>query len=251
MVGILLIGDEILSGGVRESNLHRMVTTLDRIGYSVGEVRIVRDDVTEIAEACRALADRYEFVISAGGIGPTHDDVTAEGVALALGVDLEVNSEMVRFLKTRYGEPLAPMVARMAELPPGTEVLGCAEGHWPLIRCGAIFLLPGLPVALADKILRVERILPPRRRTVAAELYLAEDESDFADWLDRFHRETVDVSIGSYPMVGDYDYRSLIVVRGLDHDAVFTAANSIKRHFSERQTLVRVGGILEKDSERS
>ena len=251
MVGILLIGDEILSGGVRESNLHPMVTTLEGIGYSVGEVRIVRDDVTEIAEAYRALADRYEFVISAGGIGPTHDDVTAEGVALALGLDLEVNPEMVRFLKARYGEPLAPMVARMAELPPGTEVLGRAEGHWPLIRCGSLFILPGLPRALTDKIARVARILPARSRIVTAELYLTEDESDFADWLDRFQRETPTVAIGSYPMVGDYDHRSRIVVRGRDRDAVFAAASSIKRHFRERRTLVRVGGILDEHSEQT
>lgn len=248
MVGILLVGDEILSGSVRESNLHLMIATLGRIGYGVGEVRIVRDEIAEIAEAFRALQGRYEVVISAGGIGPTHDDVTIDGVATALGVQLTTNDDMLRFLMTRYGEPLAPMVARMAQLPPGTEVLGCAEGHWPVIRTGSVYLLPGLPVALADKMSRIEQILSPRSLTVVAEVYLCEDESEFADWLDDFQREHREIAIGSYPVVGAYDYRSLLTIRGTDRAEVLRVATQIVDHFRERRGLVRVGGILGEDS---
>lgn len=244
MVGILLIGDEILSGSVHESNLHLMITTLGRIGYAVGEVRIVRDEVAEIADAFRALRERYEIVISAGGIGPTHDDVTLDGVSAALGVERTTNEEMLDFLKSRYGERLSPMVERMAELPPGTEVLGCTKGHWPVIRTGSAYLLPGLPIALADKMLKIERILPRRTPTVAAEVYLSEDESEFADWLNDFNREYEDVSIGSYPVVGDYDYRSLVVARGAKREAVVSAGRAIAGRFRERGTLVRLGGVL-------
>lgn len=134
MVGILLIGDEILSASFREANLHLMITSLVEIGYEVGEVRIVRDEPDDIAAAFRALRQRYEYVISAGGIGPTHDDMTLSAAAAAFGAEVERNGTMLAFLRTRYGEPLSPMVARMADLPRATEVLGCEEGRWPLIR---------------------------------------------------------------------------------------------------------------------
>lgn len=245
VVGILLVGDEILSGSVRESNLHLMITTLGRIGYSVAEVRIVRDSVSEIAAAFRELTGRYEIVISAGGIGPTHDDVTIDGLAGARNVALSTNEEMLRFLRMRYGEPLAPMVARMAQLPPGTEVLGCAEGHWPVIRSDGVYLLPGLPVALADKMRRIEELLPRRAPSVSAEIYLLEDESDFADWLDDFQHGLEGLSIGSYPVVGAYDYRSLLVVRGVDPNRVVDTGTVIAGHFRGRGSLVRVGGLLE------
>lgn len=251
VVGILLVGDEILSGSVRESNLHLMITTLERIGYSVAEVRIVRDQIAEISQAFRELTGRYEIVISAGGIGPTHDDVTIEGLAVARGVSLSTNDEMLRFLRMRYGEPLAPMVARMAQLPPGTEVLGCAEGHWPVIRSDGVYLLPGLPVALADKMRRIEELLPRRDRTVAAEIYLLEDESEFADWLDTYQRELDGLSIGSYPVVGAYDYRSCLVVRGLDRARVTDAGGAIAAFFRGRGSLVRVGGALGEDPVQS
>jgi molybdenum cofactor synthesis domain-containing protein len=248
MVGILLVGDEILSGSVREENLPVIVGTLAEIGYEVGEVRIVRDDIDEIADAMRELHARYEYVISAGGVGPTHDDVTIDGVGRALSVPLVANATMNAFLVSRYGKPLAPMVARMADLPEGTEVLGCEEGRWPLIRVGTVFLLPGLPVALVDKMARIKALLPPRPGAMSAEIYLSEDESEFADWLDRIHAETRSISIGSYPVVGAYDYRSRIVVRGLNRADVERAARAIERFFLDRGSVVRVGGLLERDS---
>lgn len=242
MVAILLIGDEILSASVRESNLHVMLTALGGIGYQTAEVRIVRDEIPEIAAAFRALRERYEFVFSAGGIGPTHDDLTLAAAAVAFNVPVETNPEMLAFLKTRYGEPLTPMVARMAELPVRTEVAGCSEGHWPVIRWENVFILPGLPRALEDKMRRIVATLPPRGTVASAELYLSADESDFADWLDDVQREHPSVAIGSYPVVGAYDYHSRLVVRSLDREAVRTVARILGTRVSERGWLVRVGG---------
>ncbi len=227
-----------------------MITTLAEIGYSVGEVRIVRDEVVDIASAFRQLIDRYEIVISAGGIGPTHDDVTVEGVAAALGCELETNQTMLGFLKTRYGEPLGTMVARMAELPPGTEVIGCEDGRWPLIRAGSVYLFPGLPIALADKMRRIGELLQPRQTPYTAELYVSEDESEFADWLDGFQRDLEGILIGSYPTVGAPDYRSLITVKGIRVEAVDGTAREIRSHFENNGTLIRVGGILADDADR-
>ena len=239
MVAILLIGDEILSADVREANLHLMLSALARIGYRTGEVRIVRDEIDEIASAFRALADRYDYVFSAGGIGPTHDDKTLQAAAEAFDTPITTHPEMLSFLKGRYGEPLSPMVARMADLPQDTEVLGCNEGRWPLIRWHHVFVLPGLPRALADKMDRIVTLLPPLDRAWSSELYLSEDESAFADWLGEVQARHPEASIGSYPVVGDFDYRTRLVIRGLDREVVNTAAALMRRYVAGRGWLVR------------
>lgn len=244
MVAILLIGDEILSGSVRESNLHLMLTTLNGIGYDVGEVRIVRDDPAAIAEAFRSLRDRYEYLLSAGGIGPTHDDMTIDAAVTAFGVPAEEHPEMLAFLKTRYGTPLSPMVRKMASLPRGTRVLGCSEGHWPVIRWKNVFILPGLPRALQDKMHRIVDILPHRATVTSAELYLNVDESEFADWLQRESDDTPGVTIGSYPVFGDYDYVTRLVVRGVDESSVRAVAHRLEGYVVPRGWLVRRGGDL-------
>lgn len=242
MVAILLIGDEILSASVQESNLHRMLTTLGSIGYDVGEVRIVRDDQREIAEAFRELRQKYEYVLSAGGIGPTHDDITVESAVDAFGVGATEHPDMVSFLETRYETPLTPMVRKMANLPVGTDVIGCSEGHWPVIRWQNVFILPGLPRALEDKMARIAEILPHRALVWSAELYLNVDESAFADWLSEQQVGSSGVTVGSYPVYGDYDYRARIVIRGLDRRVVRDVATRFQRFVEPRGWLVRVGG---------
>ncbi|MFW5696135.1 MAG: competence/damage-inducible protein A [Alkalispirochaeta sp.] len=239
MVAILLIGDEILSAGVREENLHFMLTSLTEIGYQVGEVRIVRDEVTEIATAFRELQPRYEYLFSAGGIGPTHDDITLQGAAEAFGVPLEQNQQMLAFLKARYGEPLSPMVARMAELPVATQVEGCSQGRWPVIQWHNVFILPGLPRALQDKMRRIAATLPHRDRMWTIILYLSADESDFADWLETVQNMHQEVAIGSYPVVGSYDYHSRLVVKGADRDRVAEVGQELREYVQTRTWLVR------------
>lgn len=242
MVAILLIGDEILSASVQESNLYPMLTTLGSIGYAVGEVRIVRDDHNEIAKAFRELREKYEYVLSAGGIGPTHDDITVESAVEAFGVAAAEHPDMVAFLETRYETPLSPMVRKMAYLPDGTDVMGCNEGHWPVIRWQNVFILPGLPRALEDKMARIVEILPHRALVWSAELYLNVDESAFADWLSEQDTGAAGVTVGSYPVYGEYDYTARIVVRGLDRGAVCDVATRFQRFVEPRGWLVRVGG---------
>ena len=151
MVGILIVGDEILTADIQESNLHNMLQIFSRMGYDVKEVRIVRDVVSEIADALSILHKRCEFVFSTGGIGPTHDDVTMEAVAQAFCVSLLPHPEMLAFLTERYGMPLSPMVAKMALFPKDTRILKQKGNSWPIICKENVFILPGLPHAMLQK----------------------------------------------------------------------------------------------------
>lgn len=220
MVGIVLIGDEILGGQVHDENLPVLVSALTGVGHDVSEVRIVGDRVPAIAEAVRALLGRCDHVVTAGGIGPTHDDVTLEGVVEALGVGSEHNRTMHAFLVSRYGDPLPDGVGRMADMPVGTDVIGCEEGRWPLIRCGRVFVLPGLPVALRDKVQRLTTMLAARSARTTRELTTMHDESAFAGALGALQQGHPSVKIGSYPVVGRADYRVRLTFSGLDADAV-------------------------------
>lgn len=203
MVALLLIGDEILSGQVQEVNLAEMITQLNTIGQRIGEVRIVGDDRLAIAAAFAALQPRYDYLLSAGGIGPTHDDLTLEAAAEGFGVAVELHPEMETFLRTRYETPLAPMVRRMALMPRGTVIHRAPNEHWPLIQWQNVFILPGLPRALRHKMRSVVEMLPRLQPRHAAELHLTVDESLFADWLGELQSRYPAVAIGSYPIVDE------------------------------------------------
>jgi molybdopterin-biosynthesis enzyme MoeA-like protein len=111
-----------------------------------------------------------------------------------------------------------------------------------VIRWDNVFILPGLPRALEDKMRRISEILPPRATVWSAELFLNADESEFADWLDRQQPDDPGVSIGSYPVYGDYDYRSRLVIRGVDRAAVRTLAAHLRDYVERHGWLVRLGG---------
>ena len=245
MVSILIIGDEILSGSVREANLYPLISGLASVGYPVQEVRIVSDGVEHIATAIRDLLKSAAYVVTVGGIGPTHDDRTLEAVAVACDVPLVRNAEMLRFLEGRYGTPLTPMVEKMADLPVGTEVQGCAQGRWPLIRREQLFVLPGLPVALLDKLQRLLGELPPRRTVAQRKIYLTADESEFADWLTAYQDRNGTVTIGSYPVHGQRDYAAHIDVRGDDRDEVLRCAGELQAYAVQHNWFVRTEGDLE------
>lgn len=247
MISIVLIGDEILSGAVVESNLHPLISGLGSIGYAVGEVRIVPDVVPTIAQTIEELLPRSSHVITVGGIGPTHDDRTLEAVALANHVPLVTNKEMLTFLEGRYGTPLQAMVRQMADLPEGTEITGCAEGRWPLIRSGSVFVLPGLPMALRDKIDRLLLALPHHAPVVRQQIFLSADESNFADWLDSFQENHREVTIGSYPVSGKFDYATRIDIKGESCDVVHRCASEIQRYAEHMKWFVRedLGGCNE------
>lgn len=223
MIAVVLVGDEILSAQVRDENLFYIIDRLSEAGYETGEARIIRDDVEEIARTFRELAGKYEYVISAGGVGPTHDDVTLDGVARAFDVPLALNEQMREFLSGHHGSEMGKSVVKMAMLPEGSEVDTGNDRRWPLVRKENCFILPGLPRALRDKIDRIVAKLPLLDRSWIARLYLVAAEDVIADWLGELQERYPSVAVGSYPVLDEERYSTRLTFKGRDSEAVRAA----------------------------
>lgn len=238
-IGILLIGDEILSGSIQDLNSDYIIKSFSRIGYQVEEIRIIPDNRERIAEYFRELSPRFDYLISTGGVGPTHDDITLESAAEAFGVPLVLDRTLAEFLENHYGERMNDSLRRMAMIPQGAQIgLGPRDASWPLIWFGNTFILPGLPRALQDKIDRIVEYVPARGEFAYGEVFLTARESDYVDWLNHFEREHATVSVGSYPYWDQPDYNTRITVRGRDFHAVEAATEAVVAYAKDHGWLV-------------
>jgi molybdenum cofactor synthesis domain-containing protein len=228
---VLLIGNELLSGRVRDENLPFLASELWELGAPVRTVRVVRDELDEIAEAVRELSAGCSFVFTTGGIGPTHDDVTVEGIARGFEVDVVVHPDLEALIRGRVqGQPDASHL-RMARVPHGARLVGGGEGAWPTISIENVFILPGIPSVLRRKFRQIRELFrqPPLYRET---LVLATEETTIAGILQSVASRIPAVEIGSYPQSD----RVLITFEGEDrsevqraYDAVDSASSGIPR----------------------
>src|SRR5437868_8903240 len=147
--GILVIGDEILSGRTKDKNIGFIAEYLTNIGIDLKEVRVVADDEADIIAALDALRSRYSYVFTTGGIGPTNDDITADAVAKAFGVSIDYHPEAVALLRTRFGgAELNEARMRMARVPAGGELIHNKVSTAPGFRIGNVFVMAGVPTIM-------------------------------------------------------------------------------------------------------
>jgi molybdenum cofactor synthesis domain-containing protein len=222
---VLLIGDELLSGRTQDSNLGYIARFLAAYGIDVCETRIVGDREDEIAQALNALRGRYSYVITTGGIGPTHDDITTDAVARAFGVAVNHHPEALALLAPRYkpGE-FNEMRRRMARIPDGATLIRNSVSVAPGFQLGNVFVLAGVPMImramLEDVGPRLEKGRVVISRTISAEV----GEGRIAASLAQIQREHPGVAIGSYPFFAERGGGVQLVVRGRDAEAVERAA---------------------------
>ena len=227
---ILVIGDEILSGRTADVNIHHIARVLTDIGIDLREARVVPDIEAEIVAAVNALRAHYTYVFTTGGIGPTHDDITAEAVAKAFGVDLEESSEALAMLLERYGPRYEMNEARrrMARIPKGADLVRNSVSGAPGFQLGNVFVLAGVPnimqAMLEDIVPRLKTGTPVTSRTIAA----AMGESAIAAPLGQIQRRHPNVAIGSYPAFGEGGPKCSLVVRGRDAHEVEAVAQEIE-----------------------
>jgi len=210
---VLIIGNEILSGRTQDTNLNFIALTLGEWGIRVAEARIIADDENEIVDSLNELRTKNDYVFTTGGIGPTHDDITASCIAKAFGVPLVEHEEIAALIRSREAPPdIMRSRLRMALVPEGAGLIANGTGGPP----GFCMMLPSLKSVLRGGDLVVSR-------SVSA--FLA--ESEIADGLTAVQNDYPDLSLGSYPFMKEGRYGTNLVVRGTDEQAIDAALRDV------------------------
>ena len=220
----LVIGNEILSGKVHEANTLAVARALRPLGIELRRIVVIPDEVELIAAEVNSLRGTHDFLFTSGGVGPTHDDVTVEGVARALGRRVVRSAEIEAKLRTHYGSAISEGHLRMADVVEGTELFPGAAPDWPTMVLGNVFVLPGVPEIFAFKL---QGLLPRLRGAdapfVLRNVYCDADEGHLKPYLDAVVERFRDVAIGSYPRWGEADHRVRITFDARDADRVAAA----------------------------
>jgi molybdenum cofactor synthesis domain-containing protein len=227
---ILVIGDEILSGRTKDKNIGYIAEYLTAIGIDLKQVRVVPDEEADIVEALNALRSRFTYVFTTGGIGPTHDDITADCVAKAFGVPIDRDPRAVAMLLERFRvEDLNEARLRMARIPEGSELIENPISKAPGFKIGNVIVMAGVPNIMQSMLDNIAPRLETGARMIAESIDAnGLPEGVYARALGEVAVAHPNVSIGSYPSFVDGGFRNQIVVRGKDVAAVSAAVEAVK-----------------------
>ena len=227
---VIIIGNEVLSGRTRDQNLPFLAEALNAVGVRVREARVVADDEDAIADAVNACRARFDYVFTTGGIGPTHDDITAASIAKAFGVALLRDPEAEAKLRRHYrSDEVNAARLKMADVPEGATLIDNPVSAAPGVQMGNVFVLPGVPAimrAMFDGLRhRLHGGAPMRARTLSA----FTTEGRIAAPLGAVQAAHAAVEIGSYPFVRYGRFGVSLVVRGIEEAAVDAAADAVRQ----------------------
>lgn len=225
----MLIGNELLTGRVPDANLAFLASELWKLGVPVREARVVPDALETVRDAIRELASRCDWLLTTGGIGPTHDDLTIDAVAAAFSVEVVSHPELEAAIRKRCGDELTTAHLRMARVPAGCVLEAGTEGHWPTIRIENTFILPGVPSILQRKFSRLRALFEQgcfHRVLVETTLF----ETQIAEELAQIDRNNPRVQVGSYPQAECV----VVCFEGWDTGDVERAAAAFKERLATR-----------------
>ncbi|MEO8301508.1 MAG: molybdopterin-binding protein [Rhizomicrobium sp.] len=229
---VLVIGDEILSGRTQDTNTNTIARFLASLGIDLKEARVVGDVQAEIVAALNALRAAYDFVFTTGGIGPTHDDITADAVAAAFGVGIGYHPEAYALLEARYppGE-FNDMRKRMARIPHGALLVANPVSGAPGFQIGNVYVMAGVPMVMRAMLEQIAPELPqgPTVKSITVEANVP--EGTIAPGLAQLQKDHRDVAIGSYPFYREgaqKPFGAQLVVRGRDGEAVERAVLALE-----------------------
>ncbi|UDL94690.1 competence/damage-inducible protein A [Lichenihabitans sp. PAMC28606] len=239
---ILVIGDEILSGRTKDKNIGYIADYLTNLGIDLEEVRIVPDVEAEIVAALNALRTRYTYVFTTGGIGPTHDDITADSVAKAFGVPIGEDPRAIELLLQRIKpEDLNEARRRMARIPEGASLVQNAVSKAPGFMLGNVIVMAGVPSIMQTMLDDVAPRLRSGAKMIIESIEAAGiPEGAYAAPLGEIAAQNASVSIGSYPSFREGTFHNQIVVRGKDAAAVATAKAAVLEIVERLQAERRV-----------
>jgi len=225
---VLVIGDEILSGRTKDKNLGYIADYLGRIGVDVREARVVPDVEEEIVAALNALRRRYDYVVTTGGIGPTHDDITADSVAKAFDTTLYEHPDIIAMMQARWQGELTPARRRMARVPVGGDLVKNPVQGPPGFQMGNVFVLAGVPQIMRGMMEDVAPRMRPGRIVIARTVRVeGSGEGVIAAPLEAVAKAHPALSLGSYPFYAQGTYGANLVIRGRDEAEVAATVDEL------------------------
>jgi molybdenum cofactor synthesis domain-containing protein len=229
---MLVIGDEILSGRTRDSNLHYLAQELTRVGIDLVEARVVADDHAAIVAAVRALSASVDLVFTSGGIGPTHDDITADAVAEAMGARIGHRPDAMALLQAHYdrqGIEFNAARQRMARIPDGAGLIDNPISAAPGFILGNVHVMAGVPMIFEAMLASVLPGLTGGAPLLSQSLRVLRGEGEIAAAFGELAARYPDLSMGSYPFNQNGIYGTNLVIRGTDPGRLDTAMQELAR----------------------
>jgi molybdenum cofactor synthesis domain-containing protein len=238
---ILVIGDEILSGRTKDKNIGYIAEYLTNIGIELREVRVVPDLTDEIVSALNALRSRYTYVFTTGGIGPTHDDITADAVAAAFGVPIDYDQRAVDMLLERFPkDQLNEARMRMARIPAGADLIANSVSKAPGFRIGNVHVMAGVPAIMQAMLDVVAPTLKTGARILSETVRAGLREGDIGTPLAEIAQAHPDCSLGSYPFWSETGPDTNIVIRSRDPEKLMMATAAVRAMVEEERRRLSV-----------
>jgi molybdenum cofactor synthesis domain-containing protein len=240
---ILVIGDEILSGRTKDKNIGYIAEYLTNIGIDLKEVRVVADEEDEIVNALNALRNRYTYVFTTGGIGPTHDDITADSIAKAFGVPIDVDPRAVAIMKERFaarGVEMNEARLRMARIPAGAELVENKQSGAPGFMIGNVIVMAGVPSIMQAMLDAAAPKLKTGVKMMSETIKGDVREGDIGTELGEIAKQHPNVTIGSYPFFDEKSGPNTnLVIRSRDADHLAAARADVEAMLTRVRSAVK------------
>lgn len=207
--GIIIIGNEILTGKVKDINSYYLVCELRALGVEVQRISVIPDDIETIGSEVAAFSGRYDYVFTSGGVGPTHDDVTMAGIAKGFGVNLVTHEGIRQILYSRFKDQVNSSLLKMTEVPDGSDIDFHGNMRFPVVSFRNVVIFPGIPEYMQSKFSMIREKF---RSSVfhLKRLYLNCHESNIAETLNGVVEKYKEVTFGSYPILGNPEFKVII-----------------------------------------
>jgi len=223
----LVIGNEILSGKIADTNTTFLARGLFELGIELRRVVVCPDEVETIGSELSELREKYDMVFTSGGVGPTHDDVTIEGVASSFESPVVQSEAVAKLIRHYYGERTTDAHLRMANMPEGAEMIRSSDAPWPTVVIDNVFVLPGVPEIFELKFTDLRKRLDQGQEFHSQAVFTLSGEGEIASLLERIAEAFPGVMVGSYVKWKAEDYRTKVTFDGNDAQAVGQAADML------------------------
>ncbi|MAI79081.1 MAG: hypothetical protein CL917_09075 [Deltaproteobacteria bacterium] len=230
--GLLVIGNEILSGKVVDTNSPFLAGQLRELGVDLERILVIPDEIEIIASEVRRMSEDYDHVFTSGGIGPTHDDLTMDGVALAFGQSMELNGTIWERIQRAQEGPPNDAMKKMAIIPEGAETLDAGDLWFPVVKVKNVYVFPGIPQLFEKKFDSIRERFSgvPIRLT---RIFVTRYESEIAEDLHLLLKEYPELMLGSYPRIGETEYRVMLTLESRDQEYLARATSSLREKLSD------------------